>query len=339
MKKFACVSCLVVMGLLMLSSCKKGSDSSPLKVQVVKLPAQLPESLNAICFLDEANGFVGGSNGGIYKTTNSGKSWTAVTSGVSAPIYSIFFVNKLEGFAAGGESSCGGTGCTPTGGFILRTQNGGQTWVKVYTPTAKVAIDGIYFTSASTGFCIGITTIYKTTDGGSTWSEYPFENLGGKMMKVKFADAKNGFVVCLSDKIIKTTDGGATWQVTNPGFNLGYYDLALAGGTVYTVGQGKVIKSTNNGSSWTLLNNAPEDIFSAYFLNNNQGIVFGRGKYSGGDFGYSYASMYITHDGGTTWQGSDDIMDYGLIQSLSFPDNSSMGYAVNGNQVFAITLK
>lgn len=161
------IICLLCLSVLTFAACKKDSAKVPV-ADISVLPVQLPESLNSVFFTTKAQGYVGGAQGGIYKTINGGESWSTLISGVSSPVYGLWFVSSSNGFAVGGESSCGGTGCTPVGGFILRTTDGGQSWTKVYTPAAKVAIDGVFFTSASIGFCIGSTTIYKTTDGGST---------------------------------------------------------------------------------------------------------------------------------------------------------------------------
>lgn len=297
----------------------------------------IQDNLISVFFLNGKDGFVTSYNGGIYKTTDSAKTWTALSSTTNLPIRDIFFTDAKNGFAVGGENSCSGTGCIPPGGFILRTQDAGQTWNKVYTPLNKFEITSIIFINNLVGFCAGVNVIYKTIDGGQTWSEYQINNLGGNMMKIKFADSQNGFIVCVLGKIIKTIDGGNTWQVTNPDKNFGYYSLSSSNGITYVSGQGQIIKSLDNGNTWNTLANSPGDIYDIHFTTPHIGYAFGRGNYSGGDFGYSYGSMYCTNNGGSSWNGNGDFKDVGLIKAVSFP-LSNIGYAVSGNKIIKIVI-
>lgn len=295
-------------------------------------------SLRSVFFLNSKDGFVANYTGGIYKTTDSAKHWVQLNSTVNLPIYSLFFIDSLKGFAVGGQNSCGGTGCVPPGGFILRTLDGGLTWTKVYTPIDKIEISSVYFVNASIGFCAGDNVILRTSDGGQTWNEYKVNNLGGKMMQVKFLNTQKGYIVCLFDKIIKTEDGGSTWQVTSPLSNNGYYSISEANGSTYVSGQEKIIKSINGGGSWSELPNSPNDIFAIHFIDDKKGFAFGRGNYSGGDFGYFYGSIYCTEDGGNTWNGTKEVKVFGPILSVSFPTNN-IGYAVSFNKVIKLIVK
>ena len=308
----------------------------PTGENITLLPPALPQALTAIYFTSDQTGFVAGATGGIYKTTDGGNNWQTLNSPVTLPIYGLFFVSQSTGFAVGGDDSCTGTGCTIDGGFILRTTDGGQNWAKVYTPANKIELNSVYFVNSSVGFCIGNNVIFKTTNGGNSWTEQAIDNLGGKMMQVKFADQNKGYIACLFDKIVQTNDGGKTWTVTSPQTDKGYYSVAAAEGATYVSGQGKIIKSTNNGSSWNILTNAPADIYALYFKDAQDGIAFGTGEYSGGDFGYSYAAIYTTSDGGSTWAGSSAVKDYRPIYNVSFPGGNT-GFGLNMNRVIKIS--
>jgi photosystem II stability/assembly factor-like uncharacterized protein len=333
----------LVLIVFIFGSCKKNSNTelkntSALCLEPTFLVSTIAEPFQGVFFINGKDGFLSGYNGGIYKTTDSAKTWTHLNSTVNLPIRSLFFVDAQKGFAVGGQNSCDITGCTPAGGFILRTTNGGDTWEKVYTPTDKIEISSVFFVSPTTGFCAGDNVIMKTSDGGQNWTEHKITNLGGKIMQVRFATPLKGYVVCLFDKLVVTMDGGNTWQVTSPQRSTGYYDISEAGGDTYLAGQGKVIKSTNGGISWIDLPNAPSDIFAIHFITNEKGFAFGRGTYSGGDFGYSYGSIFCTDNGGDTWNGRNDIKEIGSIESVSFPSND-LGYAISGNKLVRLTLK
>jgi photosystem II stability/assembly factor-like uncharacterized protein len=329
--------------ILVFSSCKKSANKDETNtgefcLDTTFLHSNISEGLHSIFFLNGKDGFVSGSNGGIYKTTDSAKSWTQQNSTTNLPVRDLFFIDAMQGFAVGGENSCSGTGCIIPGGFILRTIDGGNTWAKVFTPSQKIEISSVYFITSSMGFCVGDNVIMKTTDGGQTWSEKKIDNLGGKMMEVKFVTQQKGYIVCLFDKIVKTEDGGLSWLVTSPNRGSGYYSISEANGATYVSGQGKMIKSINGGSSWTELSNSPGDIFAIHFINDKTGFAFGRGNYSGGDFGRSYGSIYCTVNGGAAWNGTADVKEAGLIIAVSFPA-SNLAYAVSGNTIIRLLAK
>ena len=331
---------LLIFGLL-LYSCRKPvhnpvQTTSAACLKTTFLPVGFAESLQAVFFLNGKEGFVAGANGGIYKTTDSANTWTRLNYTAGAPVRGLFFPDAQTGFAVGGQNSCSGSGCIPPGGFILKTADGGKSWNKVYTPADRVEITSVYFTDAGNGVCVGDNVIFKTTDGGLTWRETRLSNLGAKMMQVKFAGQQAGYIACLFGKIVRTGDGGVTWHIINTGANTGYYSIAEASGAIYLSGQGKIIRSTNAGTSWNELPNSPTDIFALHFVDLKRGFAFGRGRYSGGDFGHYYGSIYCTGDGGATWNGTDGVQETGLIESVSFPA-PALGYAISGRTVIRLS--
>jgi photosystem II stability/assembly factor-like uncharacterized protein len=253
--------------LFILAACEKGTDNnaapSPVNqggqnnstvcFKTTFINTTINGGSVSVFFLNEKDGFVTSYTGGIYKTTDSAKTWTTLNSGTTLPIRDIYFIDNNKGFAVGGLHSCGGTGCVPPGGFILRTLDGGQNWTKIYTPANMIEISSIYFTNATTGFCAGDNMIFKTTDGGATWAATTLNNLGGLMLKISFADNQNAYITCTADKIVKTIDGGATWTVTSPNKGVVHYAASSAEGVTYVSGQGKILKTFNGGSNWTEL--------------------------------------------------------------------------------------
>jgi photosystem II stability/assembly factor-like uncharacterized protein len=337
---------VLLLFVVFLASCKKESNSnievpkndSSICFETVFINSHIQDGFFSVFFVNEKYGFLTGSNGGIYRTNDGAKTWTSLNSTTNLPIHDIYFLDNNNGFAVGGENSCGGTGCIPPGGFILRTVDGGQNWTQIFTPSNKYEITSITFTSKLVGFCVGVNVIYKTTDGGLSWTENKINYTGGNMMKIEFSDSQNGFVACLFDIILKTTNGGNSWEVTSPNKNEGYYSLSTFNGASYVSGQGKMLKSTDNGVNWIELPNSPSDIVAIHFTDKNVGYAFGRGNYSGGDFGYSYGSMYCTNNGGSSWNGNGDFKEVGSIESVSFP-TANIGYAISGNEIIKISIK
>lgn len=327
--------------MLIVGSCKKNRDdtgSGARCLETTILQTNIANNLEAVFFLNGKDGFVADNAGGIYKTTDSAKTWRPLNSTVNLPVYDLYFTDAQKGYAVGGWSFCNGTGCTPPGGFILRTLDGGQTWTRVHTPSEKIEIHSIHFVNPSLGFCAGGNTILKTTDGGQTWSEYKVNNPGGFIMEIRFVNAQEGYAASHFSQVLRTLDGGQSWEVLPHGYNNGYYALAASTGTLYLSGQGKMLKSTNKGGSWTELANSPVDIFDLHFVDAKRGFAFGRGNWSGGDFGSSYGAVYCTDNGGETWRGTSEVKETGLIKKASFPANN-LGYAISGNKLIRFTDK
>jgi photosystem II stability/assembly factor-like uncharacterized protein len=290
--------------------------------------------IQSIFFISEKDGFAGAATGDIYKTTDSAKTWIKMSSNTDLPVYGIYFTDLQTGYAVGGSSSCSGTGCVPAGGIILKTTNGGQNWSKIFSTPKWLAISSVYFVNKTLGFCVGGNTVFKTENAGQSWSEYEVQNLGGVMNQVKFSDANKGYITSSSGNILTTNNGGQSWQVTSQSKPQSLLSVAAAdNNTVYISGSGKILKSTNGGSYFAELPNSPTDIYSLYFQDSKTGYAFGRGDYSGGDFGYLYGSIYCTNDGGNTWSGMRNLKPGAIFTEVSFPSNT-IGYAVS---LFGVT--
>jgi hypothetical protein len=103
---------------------------------------------NCYCGAD-ITGYSG--SGGIFKSTNSGLSWTDV--GFATPVFSLCFSSSSTGYAG-------------TSSGLYKTTNAGLNWNFCYG-TAK--INGIYFKNML-GIAVGNGgVIYRTTDNGNTW--------------------------------------------------------------------------------------------------------------------------------------------------------------------------
>jgi photosystem II stability/assembly factor-like uncharacterized protein len=136
--------------------------------------------INAHYFLNGRRGFLVGSDGNIVGTSDAGRSWTNIYSGVVEDLHDITFINKQTGFVVGDF------------GRILKTLDGGITWKKTNSGTQEDI------------FCIGFINDYEgwvgaenglryTTDGGETWKGVPLRYSHGQIRNLAFDDAGNGY--------------------------------------------------------------------------------------------------------------------------------------------------
>jgi hypothetical protein len=226
---------------------------------------------------------------GAYLSTDCGKSWTAVDSGLTTTDVRAFAFSDTNAFAGtygGGVflSTNWGTSWTPvdsglgsmdiqamvvsrknviagtiTPGGIFVSRNSGTTWTR-----ADLGLDGIfssyfYFEALAVmganvyaGSVANSIGVWVSTDDGMTWTE---SNSGLTNTDVKaFAiSGTNLFVGTFGGGVFLSTDKGETWTAVDSGLtDLNVLSLATSGTNLFAgTDYGGVFLSTNNGITWT----------------------------------------------------------------------------------------
>ena len=78
---------------------------------------------------------------------------------------------------------------TPTNGYLLKTTDGGQTWVEMPVPGGR-SMQGTGFLTPDVGWTSGRGTTSVTTDGGQTWQQIA---LDGDINRFRFLGDSLGF--------------------------------------------------------------------------------------------------------------------------------------------------
>ncbi len=168
--------------------------------------------------IDELTHFVGGGavNGGIYRTTNGGITWTRVLNVGNITISDLWFSNALNGYAVGEY------------GDNYRSTDGGLTWQPM---TGTPGGHTIFFLDELHGWMRN----FRTMDGGQTW--VPIDSPQGTM-SMFFTDVDTGYAVTGGGQTARTTDGGLTWATVLPGItNAQIGDAAYVDGSIVAVGR------------------------------------------------------------------------------------------------------
>jgi photosystem II stability/assembly factor-like uncharacterized protein len=199
------------------------------------------------------------------------------------------------------------------GGAIIKTTDGGATWVHQSTATFSGAAafpNVVHFFNANEGFCMGDPNggyfeIYTTTDGGNNWDRVPSANIAAEL------SGEYGIV--------------------------GYYD-AQGTNAWFGTNKGRVYKSTDKGQTWTVSTVAPSwgSVFvDVKFLNSTHGIALHRGNGSGSG---SNGEKYETFDGGNTWtliQQSGPLYNTDCVWVPGLPNTLVSTSAAQGNSGIA----
>ena len=227
-------------------------------------------------------------NGGLYKSTDGGTSWTKISSSSITHYYNpcdvIPFTSNEIIFAT-------------NGGGIWRTTDGGTNWTQVTSglPSSgygRIALaqdpsttTTVYAVFASTNYDspdYGLKGIYKSTDSGANWTALStpgtLNSTGGKsylktqgwygnVIAIDPHNSNNIYIGGVDD--MKSTDGGSNWsQLTywhsyygTPVVHADHHAIVFDPNTadvVYDGNDGGIYKTTDGGSSWTALNNGLE---------------------------------------------------------------------------------
>ena len=207
-------------------------------------------------------------SGGIYVTTDGGENWAKVNAAENDDKNGYSYIRSAKstpsllftfGFADDPNSNVG----------FLKSVDNGKTW-RQFAPELKdlhirhfdVSSDGntIYAMSDSEGN----RKISKSTDGGNTWSNYPF--VSGYTVTASPSDA-NRVLVGVFDGLYLSTNG---WQSQNQVITLigdqRISDVQFAPSNtniVYVVTYGYVLyKSTDSGNSFTKIKDIRNEVLN-----------------------------------------------------------------------------
>jgi len=197
-----------------------------------------------------------------------------------------------------------------------------QTWsiLPASPNSASFRHDDIFFINKDTGWVCNVDgNIYKTTDGGNTWSTQ-LHQPNTSFRCIGFANAQNGWSGNLGPgrwsptidtlPLYSTNDGGNTWQaVSNITGTLpkGICGISVVNDSVvYAVGRvggpAYLLKTIDGGISWQSIdmNALAFQLIDCKFFSADTGIVVG--GFPGPNYSDSKYRILYTTDGGTNWQ-------------------------------------
>ena len=229
------------------------------------------------------------------QTHVAAQSWVVMQVGPAGrDLNTVYFLDSKRGWVGG------------DGGFLSRTDDGGQTWAPQAVGT-KQAINDIYFRDKEAGFLLAGNTIFVTRDNGTRWdvarSFLPaeFEGAEVELYSVRFSSKKKGWVVGSVSKrdvvvdsiLVYTDDAGETWrrQRAPSRTELIHIDF-VSDKRGWIVGDGgTILRTTDAGETWIRQDSkTTATLYHIDFRDEKRGWAVGE-----------HGTILRTADGGETW--------------------------------------
>ncbi|KAA0223566.1 T9SS C-terminal target domain-containing protein [candidate division KSB1 bacterium] len=301
-----------------------------------------------ICFVDKKNGFIIGDNSDFLKTTDGGITWQhqILSEKYQTDDYqffnSVFFTDSMTGWIVGGNGTIDGR----HGGFILKTIDGGENWVKQDSTKDFGQFYIVRFSSLiageptkKEGWIMGQDgIIYRTIDSGDNWISQGDEKYG--LNSIYFIDESTGWAVGEKGVVLHTEDGGSNWHEQSQSDTLLLSSVyAIDTQTAFVVGEktegswpsylqhGIILRTTDGGQSWTRQTFDTLSKFSSIvFVNDSTGwITVTRG------------TLLKTTDKGNTWKQFSSGLGT-VLNSIQFIDDSTGWVSFYGGNTLLKTL-
>lgn len=228
--------------------------------------------------------YAGAYDGGIWKSSNNGQTWTALTDRQPDLFISAITIDPTNNNVVYAANALG----------ILKSTDAGATW----TATTSSLLGGgtriiVNPHNPAQLWATGFGGLFTSTNGGTSWSLLSqLPNLGGSVDDVVMNPATNPvtlFAVIEQTGILRSTDGGNHW---------------------YTMTNG--LPSVNNWD-YGALAVAPSNTNVIYAVDETyNGVIYSPGSYNGG---------YYSTDNGTHWAQMASLnvnFTYGPINDLAY---------------------
>lgn len=213
-----------------------------------------------------------------------------------------------------------------------------QDW-EVHSPGLTSSFLMVDFVSETVGWAIDNNQIWKTEDGGESWTEqfYPIppEPTRRNLRTIDMVDEMNGVIALHNysapssiEALLVTNDGGETWEEKKPGSYLLNSAIMTEDGQVFGTGQfDGIFYSDDWGNSFVEIPPTEVDFSRFQYLGNNELIASGiKGLVP------TYATRAISYsdDSGQSWKHHFLPEEYFGVSDIHF-FNADEGFACGFN--------
>lgn len=251
-----------------------------------------PSYLSDLCFLDQNNGWVVGSSGALFKTTDGGTAWDNQTFSTTT-IFACYFIlqDSIKYGWVGGSGS-----------MMYSTADGGEGWQLANSGISGTVYD-IHFSNSSDGYCVTSEGIYNTSNS-ENWSLIP-TGISTGFTGISQTSETTAWAVGWDGNILRSNSIPENWINVEPaGLTTNLFSVfGLSDDEAYVVGDtGTVLHTINSGQYWDVFKLGSERLLAVYAVDEDNIWIAGlngANYYSRGEV--SFVSRLTPQD--TLWGG------------------------------------
>lgn len=261
-----------------------------------------PIAVFAIAPESPATLYAGTRGGGLLKSSDAGATWSSVS---SANVTSVAIASSQATTMYAGVA-------WPDIGGVLKSMDAGDSWTGpnalhlASLQVLRVAVDPL---TPTTLYSCTDRALFKTTDGGTSWSSILDLSGGGYGFVIIDPSNPASLYAGMGGRSWKSTDAGADWtSIPVPGYLLAIDPQSPS--TLYAAFPG-LSRSTDGGATWTTMNaTVPSNAITLAVDPVTLGTL-----YAANDKGGIYGGLLKSTDAGVTWTA----VNHGLPQTAASP--------------------
>jgi photosystem II stability/assembly factor-like uncharacterized protein len=256
--------------------------------------------------------FLGGQ-GGLWRSTDRGGSWTAVGGALLAA--------DVQAVAMAPNFATKGVIFAITAGGVFGSKDRGNTWMRMGTPgplasdLTAIAVSPNYAADRTLLAGSAADGIFKSTDWGNTWAPVTAALTLPAITAISFSPSfgadRTIFAATRGSGFLVSTDGGANWAAANTGItDLNATAIALSphfaqDSTLWiATAAGGVFRSADRAASWSPCGTVGRPL-SEQTATHFRTLAAAAGQNGPVLFLGMFEGLWISTDSGATWQYGD----------------------------------
>jgi photosystem II stability/assembly factor-like uncharacterized protein len=264
----------------------------------------------------------------VYRSLDSGVTWSAIDAPVNQPISSLSFSDAQHGWMV--TSDIQGASVQSNVSF---SGDQGATWTEKYVASGNTFLDTVSAFDADHAVIGGSGGfVAATKDGGGSWSEAKLPGTNPMAVsRLTFTDADTGWALTSNSILYATTDGSLTWvsvkDLKEDGHTISGVTAVVPEGAESAQlwvagdanGKGVIQHSDDGGATWEQVDAGDVDKLFSIDMMGGLGLATG-----------ATGQLVISEDAGRSWSAGDAPLATNIYQGTILADGRELIAGQNG---------